>query len=409
MGFLDLFKKKSKKINIEKDKLEEWLSNASELILKDVNKELIKELSIIKKLRQELKQNLKKLEKGELINPDIPQREKQVMNGNRNNYILKTKLFLDDLKLPELDYLEIKEFCAEFEEKLHEFNENTMKGYFILKNYFETEMVIIANLIKKHENSVVHLVESMKHKKVVLSKTITVKIRELNNNTKEYKSGNNVLNALKKELDQAKKWKNELAEELDKLKKSSDYSRYKKLQNQKTNLTKDISELNNKINLNVFEKGLKKYMHVSKNKLILDYLEDPLKALLKDSEFEIVSIIEKMKKEIENNNIELKEKQKNVILKKELTKDYLNSIKLNHDKLKKELKETREKQDRLTIMMNYKDLEYKIDHNSEKISRLKQEINEKKHLLSHLNIEQNLKQLEAKLSDFSGDEVTIKK
>ena len=93
MGFLEkIFGKKTEHVEIDKIELKEWLD--SKKLLTEIDHEINKRLEGIKKIKSELNKKLEDLELAKLINPDIPKREKQIMQGNRDNYIRKTQLFL---------------------------------------------------------------------------------------------------------------------------------------------------------------------------------------------------------------------------------------------------------------------------------------------------------------------------
>ncbi len=410
MGFLEkIFGKKTEHVEIDKIELKEWLD--SKKLLTEIDHEINKTLDGIKKLKSELNKKLEDLELAKLMNTDIPKREKQIMQGNRENYIRKTQLFLDELKVPDQDYIQISEFCSEFEERLYEFNENTSKTYFILTHFFDTEMKNIAGLLKRIENSIVNLVGLLKHEKVTQYKMLVSKINELNKSTIEHDKTSKKLDELEKEFEEAEKREVELNEKMDALKQSPDYNKCKKFDKRKTEIKDEVSSLNSKLNnkLKQFDKAMKKYMHTSlKKNTIANYREHPLQALEKDSKLEIINIIEKLKQEVKKGRIELKQKIKDKILKEDLTKVFLGKITSEHEKLKKERAKINQEEDKLTVMMNYKELQYKIEHNTDKIKQLKEKISDKKNLVSHLNIKNQVNKLQELLSSTTDCEVVIK-
>jgi GTPase involved in cell partitioning and DNA repair len=159
------------------------------------------------------------------------------------------------------------------------------------------------------------------------------------------------------------------------------------------------------------DKALKKFGHGSLHEdLVSEYLINPLAALENDSNYKILEILEKLKKELTKGNIEIKEKQQQKILRNidKIDKDYLKSIKKKQESLKKEKIKVNENLKKSTIMMDYKDLEYQMDHITEKIERLNEELADKKNILNNLQVGQKIKRLERALSEFTDYEVNIK-
>ena len=91
-----------------------------------------------------------------------------------------------------------------------------------------------------------------------------------------------------------------------------------------------------------------------------------------------------------------------------MTKVFLGKITSEHEKLKKERAKINQEEDKLTVMMNYKELQYKIEHNTDKIKQLKEKISDKKNLVSHLNIKNQVNKLQELLSSTTDCEVVIK-
>lgn len=411
--FKKLFSREPEDLTLKQIELEDWLQENSEDFLTESNKKIMKRFSEINKLKSELMNKLSKLEDAKLVNPDIPEREKHIMYGNRVNYIKKTDSFLENIELPEIDYELINDFCNDFETQLKEFNQHTSKGYFVLTNFFDKEMKEIALHIKNLEDNVIKILTILKDKKTGQFKSLSVKVRQLNelNVSKENLAKN--LIELENELENAEDRKTKLQEKVQSLKNSKDFNNFYKFEKQKQELEKEINELNFRLNNSIksMDKVLRKYMHSSlKKDLISYYLESPLQALEKDTNFEILEIFKRLKLEIKKGYIEVKEKQKDKILRQieKITKDYLVKIRDKFEKLKDEKKKINDKMEKLNIMMDYKELQYQAEHIHDKIIRLNEQITEKKDFILNLNITQKTKQLEKALSEFSGYNVKIK-
>ncbi len=411
--FKKLFSREPEDLTLKQIELEDWLQENSEDFLIESNKKIKRNFAEIDKIKLELLRKLSKLGEAKLVNPDIPEREKHIMQGNRLNYIQKTESFLEHIELPELDYEFINDFCTDFERQLKQFNQSTSKGYFVLTNFFDKEMKEIAMLIKHIEDRVIQLINILKDKKTGQFKILSGKIRKLNElNVNKGKFAKKLIE-LENELENSEDRKIRLQQRVQSLKNSKDFNNFYKFEKQKQELNQEINDLNFKLNnaIKSMDKVLRKHMHSSlKKDLISYYLESPLQALENDSKFEIIKIFDRLKLEIKKGYIEVKEKQKDKVLRQieKITKAYLLKIRDKYGKLKDARTKINDKMEKLNIMMDYKELQYQAEHIHDRIIRLNEQITEKKDFILNLTITQKTKQLEKALSEFSGYNVKIK-
>lgn len=290
--FRKLFSREPQEITINSNEIEDWLNNTSSEILSDINNRIKGTHTDINNFKTKLKKSLAKLENAELINPNIPEREKHMMNGNRVNYVQKANLFLNEIELPE-EYKKIELFTNDFEERITKFNQNTSRAYFILKNYFDKDMREIATNFKNIEKSIIELISVFNNDKIRQYKSLLSRIRELNQNQDESNELSKKINELEKELEEAKDKKILLEKKIETLKHSKDFKEFHDLEQQRKQVESGILELNQKLNnaLKAFDKALRKYLHDTKNKLIAAYLDNPISALEHDKSFEFVVLL----------------------------------------------------------------------------------------------------------------------
>ena len=403
-GFLKKLFNKPKKITLTAIEIEDWISeNMSKFIGSEY--QIIDETkSLLDKNKKELLEKLKTLETAELVNPKISEHEKQVMQGNKNNYILKTKQFVETIKIPQ-DYLKIDEFCNEFEETLTDYNEKTIKSYHVLKSFFRDEMLDLSSSLKKIEELHLSLFNTMKKQEIIALKTILIRVKELNNNIEQSNSLLKEIGELETEYKTEKEKKVTLDKKLEKIKQSPNYNNLKKYQAKKKYIDDEVSELrlNFLKKLKVFEKPLKKYIHQTQKHT--DYLQDPLFALEKDYQFSILLTLDKIKNDIDKYN--LKDNQKNKLSTTIIDRNFLKEIRKKYIDLKKEKADVQKSEDNISVMMDFKEIEYQKEHNDSKIEKLKENIVDKKNLFNHLNIEDKKQKLKSRLCEFSKYEVTI--
>lgn len=415
MNFLKkLFTRVPEEVIVKSIELEEWLESISTDVLDGINQEIRRRLNEIQGIKKEIKQKLVDLNNAKLLNPDISEREKHVMRGNRENYIRRTGSFIDEIKLPEFNYDQLQLFCNNFETMLREFNTVTSKGYFVLTNFFNKEMKEIVILIKKLENNTLKILNLLKSKEVKHYNFLHNKISEFNKSSVESKKLVKEIKELEVEIEDSEDKKSSFMEKKDSLKTSKDFNQFNKYENEKKNIDDKLSRLGFKLNnsLKSIDKVLRKFMHGSlQEKIISEYLDDPVSALDRDINLEILKVLNKLKQAIKKGHLEVKDKQKHKILKniERINKTLLESLREEFHNLVGEKQKYNEKLKKLTIMMDYKELQYQMEHIHDKIKRLSDELSEKKHILTNLNFEQKHKRLEKAFSEFTGDNIIIVK
>ena len=410
MEFLKkLFGHTPEKISINVSELHEWLDLHSKGRLNEVNNNIKKLLTHVESIKTTLDKNLEKLESEKLDDPSVfGQRELQIMHGNRENFIKKTRLFIESINLPEFDYLLIAKFCKDFEENIHEFNEDTRKPYYILSNFFDNTMKKIALNLKDFEGTIVQLFNSTKEHVVTEYKTLNAKINELNDVLDQSDKLEDELKLFESDLEDSIKKQEKANLKIEKLKESREYRKIKKFERELIEIDETCMNIKSKITnqLKIFEKAFKKIYHKQKTSSIyLDYLDYPLETLDKDKTLRVLDEIEKLKEEISKTSISIKNKQK--ILDKKIKKEIFVKFRTDYLKLTGKKSQINNEMDKPLIIMDYKEQQYMVDHLIEKIKRLKEDISDKKNVLKHLNYEDKKKKLEERLSEFSEYVVTI--
>ena len=150
-------KKEIKKEEIALNELENWFNQESKIIFNDLDEKIGE---IKSKINQEIKkciENLEILENTELKNPNIPIRAKQAMEGNREAYIKRINIFLNNSYLNKTNYDEIIDFCNNFSNELNIVAKSTLKSYQILKEFLANESSNVAMNIKNLDNNIKEL------------------------------------------------------------------------------------------------------------------------------------------------------------------------------------------------------------------------------------------------------------
>ncbi len=394
MGFLDRFFKP--KIIEKEVKLEE-LKEYSEETLKEKlhgTNEKIEEIRLnIEEIKKKINQNLKYLREAELQNKNLPLRAIHLMEGNREAYIKKIENFLERINIPEKElYSSINDFCKDFDLKLNELNKASFKGYEIMKEFFYNQATEIAMGIKEIEQNIKTLKEIVQNKEI----SKIERLKKLISNIEKYDENKKRLQIeIQEHIYEIKELEQKIESvktKFEQIKKSNEYSDYKKTSEEKEAIINKIKEEKDKIiqKFSILEKSLKKYKRDSLNeKLIEDYLEDPSEALMKDTKLEIIEILEKLKDSIQNERIDLKDKKKEKTLKiiSQLNKKFLDDIRLNIEQLTRTKISLNDKLRKNNINCLYKEEKYKMEHYQQKLNEKSKKLEELKKEEKNLDIE----------------------
>ena len=75
-------------------KLPEWFEEKTKPLYDEIEQKFQDSISKIEQIKEKTQDDLEKLKNAQLKNKNIPQRAKQIMDGNRDSYIKKVDAFL---------------------------------------------------------------------------------------------------------------------------------------------------------------------------------------------------------------------------------------------------------------------------------------------------------------------------
>ena len=381
MGFFDRFFKpkiEEKEVNIKKLK-----PYADELLkdkLENINKKIEEYYHNIEEAKSKIGKNLKILSEAELQNKNVPTRALQMMEGNRDAYIKKINKFFDEIELPNIEaYSSINDFCINFDLRLSELNKSTFKGYEIMKEFFYNQAVEVAMNIREINENIKNLkkvVDNDELSKIENLKRFVDNIDKYNENKKKITEE---IEEQKKKIENINEKIENVKKKFDEIKKSKEFEEYRRTDEEKELIIQKIKNEKDEITqlFAILERSLRKYKRGSLNeKIIEEYLEDPNEALIKDNDLEILKVLESLKRNIEENKVELKDK------KKEKT---LDAIKILKKEFIDEKRDKLEQHTRTKIIFNerlrknninylYQEEKYKIEHFIKKLEEEKHQL-----------------------------------
>ena len=366
--------------------LDNWLDEKSKITFDDLKDEIKTIINEITDEKNNTIEKIKKLENASLQNPNIPNRAKTIMEGNREAFIKRSFQFLDGIELKYDNFDELAKKCDNLEENVTSLAKSTARSYMILNEFFARELRAVSENIKKIEDLSKKIKNSIEKKKIKQITGLKGRILDIN-----YKIG--LKNSLLKELEDKKAIisekssnLNNLKNRIDELKESHDYEDFEKLSKEKENFEKELRNLDSRIfhDFSIIEKALKKYAKIAFNmeELIYSYIENPIKALEKDDNLEIIEVLNKLKVLIEKNKLGIEEKKNEKITTKikELSTDYLISIKISSKKIIVQL-------EKIEHELRNNKTKNEFDSCNKDLEKLKDEVNKRNENADNLNNE----------------------
>ncbi|MBR9692185.1 hypothetical protein GOV06_05370 [Candidatus Woesearchaeota archaeon] len=410
-----LFKQEVEKQEVNVSEISTWFSGSTKQAFEGLNTELENDFEEIRGLLNNLKNDLSVLEKAEIKDEDkIQDKIKHIVLGHRASYVRVLSHFVDSIDIPEkIDYEEGNRTCFDIEESLNQIAKTTVKSYQAVQHLFHSELEKITKYLKRLNDLLKQIRERIQKSKVVEIDKIKKEISLLINSIEKKKNISIELREKGSNLLETENSKKEIEDKIKEIKQGKDFSRLEEYSRELEETGELIRQKENET-LQLFsplETGLKKFKRITleHEKMVGDYADSAMKALLKDKEFKIVEILESMKKSILSGGIDLRDRKREKTLKgiEYVFPQKLKSIVSEYNSLLEQKEDIRRNQSSNPAKSNLKELEYKLEHTLFNLKKLKEdvELTEKKY--GHINIESLKKGLEEQIKETVNIEVSI--
>jgi len=377
--FFGLFKPKKKEAEVQElqfSDLKKWLGESEQVksILAAFNNESADCISKINQSISKTESFLKELGSVDLENRKAPVKIKNIVLNNKSAYVEHTKHFLAKLKnnLGEIpsnqdkqDLGKIEKFVSVVSEQLDVFSKQSLKAFHITSELIGKELEGVVSCISEINNSIKRI-KAIPQEKIKAVKLIEKNLEIINEKERIIASINDEIAAKQKEKQNISKKLSDTEKKNEELKFSSEWKK-KQETIEKMNMLKEKLKANSSAVSSLFsplEKVIKKWSWKEKNNKILAYLEDPYSMIKKDSKFEIIDILNKIKEDTLQGNIDVDEKRKDNFLKSisEITKEKLIFFIKEEEKIQEEIKEKEEEISKYNI--EFTDTNHLIDQKS---------------------------------------------
>jgi hypothetical protein len=308
------------------------------------------------------------IENAELRNPNIPERAKHFMQGNREQFIKLSNKFIENIIVPR----EAPDF-SQNDLLFQQYAQNTARPSAILSEFFGEE---IKELRKELANVESRLQELKQHQ---LKKEQFEAIADILRQRDAIKEQRSAIEKQKKEfeeqLQQLKNKHESLKKEKETVTSKPDYIKIKEDIISTARERQEAEQAITGIFLPLSD-AIKKYAHQIKNDKLAKYAENPLDALVHDYALGILKYVEDIRKAIEEKELELKPEraQKAIESLKQLTKENLGNMIHRYANAKKRETDIHHDIAQRPIMKEYAQYAEEIKRTSEEIRQLESTI-----------------------------------
>jgi len=259
----------------------------------------------------------------------------------------------------------------------------------------ETEVDNIKKTIKKSG------LEKLRH-----IRSLVIKLQDITDDKKRFSEE---IEKYEKEVSQSVIQKEKIAEKLKKIRLSNEYMNFEKLKNERDQIVIDIKKSEDQI-IQIFgqiNSALRKYARIAIDEdTVKKYLDNPVTALKEDKGLKVIAMLTGLKKNIINGTIEMKDKKKEKTLMsiEKFSEDFIVKNQENNLELAGQKKIKDEKIHKNSIMNDYNEQEYLLNHINGKIEETKKN---KKISMNNLG-KVDLKGLKKKIIDRFESDLNIK-
>lgn len=370
--FFDFFKKKEPERilkQIELSKIDKHMNLIMREKFASANKITADILAHVEEDKHLLVRSLHAFSKKNLMNPNIPRREIQIMEGNRDNYVRRITSFVSKIEPPR-QYMDLYNYTIRFSTELDALSRETQKNMFILRQFFENELKDINRLMTSIEENIIKIRVLFEKNNVQRLSEIQSRIDKMKHNIAKVLSIQEQIAEHEATIKDYKGRVSKLSERIDTITAGTDFRTLESFKQDKEKAESEIKQIFSEFErrFSQIEFALRKYFYKNQDRKILrEYFDDRYNALLNDTRLEIADAIDDMRLQLDS--IDLKDKKREHIVESlsELDLDYIKQIQSDLKKLEEQRAHMQTKITHNSASLNLSEQQYWLKSNQEKI------------------------------------------
>lgn len=350
-----LFAQEEEKETVNFFELEKYLAGkAWKGISSDIEK--------LQKIRKSITSNLEKLQSKDIDAEKVQDRAKDAIKGNRNAFAIMLRKFADSIEPPkDLSVKTISRFCNTFEAELADFNEKTVRNYFIMKALIGEELEAINKNLKESETIIRGIKKDIDSGHLALLEDLQMRIKNIYTHIEGKDEKEKEILKLEKEIEELIEKEKALAGKINAMKDGKEFAELENLKSELQIKSGEETEVKNRIKSMAAEvaRPLRKYEKTIPNKRILRFLEEPVEAV--KEERELAKIMHLAAEAMQKGEIDSKNSEKEIQKLQELSssinelKERMLFLEKGKDEIKESIKQNKaeEERDKLIEELSY--------------------------------------------------------
>ncbi|MBW2966949.1 hypothetical protein KY362_00525 [Candidatus Woesearchaeota archaeon] len=402
--------------SVELAALPEWVDGRAKKSFEKIKPRVEALFSEFFEQRRSLLKHLEELSMAQLQNPNISERERQIMEGNRTTYISQHQHFAKQIEFPtELTLSITAQFCRNFEEMLVKLAKTTAKGHAITSQFFGDHANRINKNVKAMSDSINKVGDVLEESDISVKDLDALRkaVLELKTKKKFITDLEHESKVFKTKLANSNAYKDKLMKKMEELKLTDGYTEFKKANKEKEELKKIMKDAEEDVHalFSAIQRPMKKYERVLAENINLfkHYIDDPIKGLVDDEQIMIVSVLERMRRAVNDGQLGLDDKEKEKVSAKidAITKDKLSSARTTYVDAKRQIKVIDDSIRMNGTLQELDDMSYKVEHTDTQINLLEEKIEKAKKSLDKIDLEKMRDSVVQQIADVLSAEIEL--
>lgn len=400
---------KSEKVALSE--LEAWFDQLIHDSAQEVSEDIERIQARIAEEKSKLRQNLHILASAEIRNPNIPERMRQVMGGNREIYLQRMNTLFEKMSLPS-EVVSIHSFTTSYDQTMHEFSRSIAKSHHVMQEFLPKEAGAVTVTVTQIDKLIKEARALMEEKGFDKMEGIRNTIREILDKKKRKKIAEDEILDLEKESGEFERLIRGRKQKLEDIEEGEEYKAYRALEKEIDECEEEQRKLDAtmKHSFSEIEAALKRYVNLNKSDGVAkDYLRNPIQALIQDHDLAIVDTLARVKEYIAQESITLKDKKKESVEKtmKEMKRSYFSEYLKTTHSLQKKIQKHKEKIVKAKVVANIHDTKKEIEKIERDFADARNRMSRSLQDVQLINIKEDVRVLEKEIAEKIKRNITI--
>jgi hypothetical protein len=359
--------------------LQDWLASERKRDRDSVEKQVKAGLDELDGLISAARDSCDRLQDAGLVNKNVPVRAEQIMLGNRDAFLRRTRDFLRRLEAAPVEIDAVAGYLKDAREWMLDLARENRKGHAVLMEFVGDETRGVAKSLKAIEDCMASIDSAIHNEHGVRLGKISKIIDDHGAAGKARTAALSRLFDSAAELHRVEEQADGLRSQMEDLKDSPQFRDYKGLMSVRSRILERSQAAEYAINSR-FSTVLPALKHHLSRKdaltLISQYQANPASAILEDSGLHISPLLAEFRTALESMNVNEKRRERFILALDGLSFDALKALRSEYDTSRNDMRKNDEGMRQSVVLQNYQELEYRLEHLRRKSDQIEDGIHE---------------------------------